>query len=101
MSQNCQEIKRRSKNLPWGVVAGKASLAHAGAIVDNQGLDFVTHLVGEGLLRMWGWEWSGWCDERLPPLNPFSSYDLIRRWEAGEAIRERLKWRSLYGDVAI
>ena len=30
---------------PWGIVSGKSSLAHAGAIVDNQSSNFVvTHL---------------------------------------------------------
>ena len=38
---------------PWSVLTGKASLAHSGAIVDNQSLNFVTHLV----LNRVGLEW--------------------------------------------
>ena len=37
-------------NLLWIIVAGQASFGHAGAVVENQSLDFVTHLVTEGLV---------------------------------------------------
>merc|ERR1719190_293587 len=30
---------------PWGIVTGKSGLAHTGAIVNDQSLNFVTHLV--------------------------------------------------------
>ena len=32
-------------NLLWIIVTGKASFGLAGAVVENQSLDFVTHLV--------------------------------------------------------
>ena len=79
MSQICQEIKRRSNNLPWGVVAGKASLAHAGAIVDNQGLDFVTHLVGEDLVLLVG----KLCEKILSTLGGQQFIRLCRPDSAG------------------
>ena len=41
-------------NLLWIIVASKASYAHAGAIVENQGLDFFTHFVGKGLVIVGG-----------------------------------------------
>ena len=37
-------------NLLWIIVAGKASSGHAGTVVENQSLDFFTHLVTEGLV---------------------------------------------------
>ena len=41
-------------NLLWIIVAGKASSGHAGTVVENQSLDFVTHLVTEGLVIVEG-----------------------------------------------
>ena len=40
--------------LPRSVITGEASLAHTGAIVDDQSLNFVTHLV---LLSLKEWRW--------------------------------------------
>ena len=42
--QHCKK-RRVSKTLPWSIVTSKASLAHIGAIVNDQSLNFVTHLV--------------------------------------------------------
>ena len=50
IKQKIEEIA----NLLWIIVASKASLAHAGAIVENQGLDFFTHFVGKGLVIVGG-----------------------------------------------
>ena len=41
-------------NLLWIIVASKASFAHAGAIVENQGLDLFTHFVGKGFVIVGG-----------------------------------------------
>ena len=41
-------------NLLWIIVAGKASSGHAGTVVENQSLDFVTHLVTESLVIVEG-----------------------------------------------
>ena len=41
-------------NLLWIIVAGKASFGLTGAVVENQSLDFVTHLVTEGLVIVEG-----------------------------------------------
>ena len=43
-------------NLLWIIVASKASFAHAGAIVENQGLDFFTHFAGKSLVIVVGGE---------------------------------------------
>ena len=47
-----EKVQKREENanLLWIIVAGKASFGHAGTVVENQSLDFVTHLVTEGLV---------------------------------------------------
>ena len=97
--QHCKK-RRVSKTLPWSIVTSKASLAHAGAIVNDQSLNFVAHLV-LCLLKERGWEWNGWCYEGSAPLNIFRHQDLIRRRLARPPIRSSLGCRSLYGDITI
>ena len=97
--QHCKK-RRVSKTLPWSIITSKASLAHAGAIVNDQSLNFVAHLV-LCLLKERGWEWNGWCYEGSAPLNIFCHQDLIRRRKARPPIRGSLGCRSLYGDITI
>merc|ERR1719264_1812345 len=77
---------------PWSIVTSKAGLAHAGAIVNDQSLNFVAHLV-LCLLKERGWEWNGWCYEGSAPLNIFCHQDLIRRRKARPPIRGSLGCR--------
>ena len=60
----------------WSITA---YLAHAGAIVDNQGLDFVTHLVGEDLVLLVG----KLCEKILSTLGGQQFIRLCRPDSAG------------------